>query len=351
MFGTYFYNETIKRCVSVFGTLFNNVDVKKIKSDGTVLSQFRVPISYGPKQKFLDRLAEEPNLSDRNRSAITLPRMAFELTGFEYDAQRQQNKLIRSIKNQYEADGKRGFQYAPAPYNLNFTLSILAKNMNEALQIVEQIIPYFQPEYTVTMKMVDGIPDNRDVPVVLNGVSFSDEYEGSFEDRRIIEYTLDFQMKTYFFGPIYTGRMIKNVIERTYIPSGKFTTDPGFTTTQIDNAGLIKEVKHYEPAFGEVANAVSNSTTVTFDTAINTKIAVGNEVFGTNLTTNPTISSIASNKKSIVLSSAITISANTTLKFVGSVDPTDTFVVAENVIFYYDGADDTFSENQTEDAS
>ena len=337
-------------CVS-FGTLFNNVDVKKIKSDGTVLSQFRVPISYGPKQKFLDRLAEEPNLSDRNRSAITLPRMAFELTGFEYDAQRQQNKLIRSIKNQYEADGKRGFQYAPAPYNLNITLSILAKNMNEALQIVEQIIPYFQPEYTVTMKMVDGIPDNRDVPVVLNGVSFSDEYEGSFEDRRIIEYTLDFQMKTYFFGPIYTGRMIKNVIERTYIPSGKFTTDPGFTTTQIDNAGLIKEVKHYEPAFGEVANAVSNSTTVTFDTAINTKIAVGNEVFGTNLTTNPTISSIASNKKSIVLSSAITISANTTLKFVGSVDPTDTFVVAENVIFYDDGADDTFSENQTEDAS
>ena len=351
MFGTYFYNETIKRCVSVFGTMFNNVDVKKVKSDGTVVSQFRVPISYGPKQKFLDRLAEEPNLSDRNRSAITLPRMAFELTGFEYDAQRQQNKLIRSVKNQYESDGKRGVQYAPAPYNLNFTLSILAKNMNEALQIVEQIIPYFQPEYTVTMKMVDGIPDNRDVPIVLNGVSFSDEYEGSFEDRRIIEYTLDFQMKTYFFGPIYTGRMIKNVIERTYIPSGEFTTDPGFTTTQINSSGLIKEVKHYEPAFGEVANAVSSSTTVTFDTAINTKIAVGNEVFGTNLTTNPTISSIASNKLSIVVSSAITIPANTTLKFVGSVDPTDTFVVAENVKFYDDGAEDTFSENQTEDAS
>ena len=352
MFGTYFYNETIKRCVSVFGTLFNNIDVKKIKSDGTVVSQFRVPISYGPKQKFLDRLAEEPNLSDRNRSAITLPRMAFELTGFEYDTQRQQNKLIRSIKNQYESDTtKRGFQYAPSPYNLNFTLSILAKNMNEALQIVEQILPYFQPEYTVTMKMVDSIPDNRDVPVVLNGVSFEDSYEGSFEDRRVIEYTLDFQMKTYFFGPVYTGKIIKNVIERTYIPGGTFTTDTGFTTTQINNSGLVKEVKHYEPAFGEVANAVSSSTTVTFDTAINTKIAVGNEVFGTDLTTNPTISSIASNKLSIVLSSAITIPANTTLKFVGSVDPTDTFVVAETVQFYDDGADDTFSENQTEDAS
>ena len=300
MFGTHFYNETIKRCVSVFGTLFNNVDVKKVKSDGTVVSQFRVPISYDPKQKFLDRLAEEPNLSDRNRSAITLPRMAFELTGFEYDAQRQQNKLIRSIKNQYESDGKEDFNMQSAPYNLNFTLSILAKNMNEALQIVEQILPYFQPEYTVTMKMVDGIPDNRDVPVVLNGVSFSDEYEGSFEDRRIIEYTLDFQMKTYFFGSIYTGKLIKNVIERTYIPSGKFSTDTGFTT-QINSAGLVKEVKHYEPAFGEVANAVSNNTTVTFDTAINSKIAVGNEVFGTNLTTNPTVSSIANDKNCLLL--------------------------------------------------
>ena len=97
MFGTYFYNETIKRCVSVFGTMFNNLDFKKVKADGTVLTQAKVPVSYGPKQKFLDRIAEEANLSDRNRSAISLPRMAFELTGFEYDAQRQQNKLIKFL--------------------------------------------------------------------------------------------------------------------------------------------------------------------------------------------------------------------------------------------------------------
>ena len=105
MFGTYFYNETIKRCVSVFGTLFNNIQFKKIKADGTILSSPMVPLSYGPKQKFLDRIREEPNLSDRNRSAISLPRMAFELTGFEYDVQRQQNKLIRSAKSTYESDG------------------------------------------------------------------------------------------------------------------------------------------------------------------------------------------------------------------------------------------------------
>ena len=340
MFGTYFYNETIKRCVSVFGTLFNNIQFKKIKADGTILSSPMVPLSYGPKQKFLDRIAEEPNLSDRNRSAISLPRMAFELTGFEYDVARQQNKLIRSAKSTYESDGKRGFQYNPAPYNLNFTLSILTKNMNDALQIVEQILPYFQPEYTVTMKMVDSMPDNRDVPIILNSVSFQDDYEGSFEDRRIIEYTLDFTMKTYFFGPVYTGNLIKNVIERTYLGDGQ----TAFSSSQITAAGLIKEVKHYEPAFGERCNAVSNSTTVTFDTAINSKISVADEVFGTNLTTNPTISSIAGNKLSIVLSNAITVIDNTLLKFVGSVDPADSFVVAENVTYYDAGSQYSYAD-------
>lgn len=348
MFGTYFYNETIKRCVSVFGTLFNNIQIKKTKSDGTILTTQIVPISYGPAQKFLQRLAEEPDLQDGSRSAISLPRMAFQLDGFNYDAQRQQNKLIRSNKTATETGGtSRKFQYAPAPYDLNFTLSILAKNMTDALQVVEQILPYFQPEYTVTMKMIDDMSDNRDVPIVLNDISFSDEFEGGFEDRRVIEYTLSFTMKTYFFGPVYTGNIIRNVIERTYINEGQ----NNFTTTEIDNSGLVKEVKHYEPAFTEVANAVSNSTTVTFDTAINNSISDGDEVFGTNLSTNPTISSIAGNRLSVVLSSAITIAENTRLFFVGSVEPEDTFVVAETVSFFDEGTNTTFSDDKTNDAS
>lgn len=348
MFGTYFYNETIKRCVSVFGTLFNNIQIKKTKSDGTILTTQIVPISYGPAQKFLQRLAEEPDLQDGSRSAISLPRMAFQLDGFNYDAQRQQNKLIRSNKTATETGGtSRKFQYAPAPYDLNFTLSILAKNMTDALQVVEQILPYFQPEYTVTMKMIDDMSDNRDVPIVLNDISFSDEFEGGFEDRRVIEYTLSFTMKTYFFGPVYTGNIIRNVIERTYINEGQ----NNFTTTEIDESGLVKEVKHYEPAFTEVANAVSNSTTVTFDTAINNSISDGDEVFGTNLSTNPTISSIAGNRLSIVLSSAITIAENTRLFFVGSVEPEDTFVVAETVSFFDEGTNTTFSDDKTNDAS
>jgi len=347
MFGTYFYNETIKRSISIFGTLFNNIKVKKTKSDGTVLTEQLVPISYGPKQKFLQRLAEEPNLSDGNRTAISLPRMAFQLAGFEYDATRQQNKIIRHGKSTLESDGvNRGFQYQPAPYNLNFSLSVLAKNAIDALQIVEQILPYFQPEYTVTMKMIDDMSDTRDVPIVLNSVSMDDQYEGTFEERRVIEYTLDFTMKIYFFGPVSTGKIITNVIERDYINSATGL----FTTSQISSSGLVKEVKHYEPAFAEVSNAVSNSTTITFSSAINSKISASDEVFGTNLSTNPTITSIATDRLSMVVSNAVTLDADTTLKFVGSVDPTDTFVVAETVTFYDDGAPSTFQEDIDSDA-
>ena len=267
MFGTYFYNETIKRSISVFGTLFNNIDIKKTKADGTVLTSQKVPISYGPKQKFLLRLQDDAKARDGSVTSISLPRIAFEMTGLEYDPTRQQNKLIRTSKTTVEtADtGKRGFQYQPAPYNINFSLSILAKN----------------------------------------------------------------------------------VIERDYINDN---VQAGFTTTEIQNSGLVKEVKHYEPAFGETANAVSNASTVTFASAINTKISANDEVFGTNLTTNPTVVSVAADKLSVTLSANVTIDAGTTLKFVGSVDPSDTFVVAETVTFYDEGGNSTYAEDLAGDA-
>ena len=348
MFGTRFYNETIKRAVSIFGTLFNNIDVADIKADGTVLSIRKVPISYGPKAKFLARLQNETSLNDANRTAISLPRIAFELTGFEYDQSRQQNKLFRNTKTTQETDKvNRKFQYAPAPYNLNFTLSVMANKMNDALQIVEQILPYFQPDYTVTMKMIDDMSDNRDVPIILSSVTFEDTYQGGFDERRVITYDLEFQMQLYFFGPVFQGKIIKNVIERDYIGDG----NSGFTTSEITSAGLVKEVKSYEPAFENRTNtAVTNSSTVAFTTTLDADISVGDEVFGTGNTTNPTISSIANDKLSMVLSANVTIGANTRLKFVGSVDTNDTFVVAETVTFYDDGTDNTYADNLIDDA-
>lgn len=348
MFGTHFYNETIKRAVSIFGTLFNGIDVKDIQADGTVLNIRRVPISYGPKAKFLARLNAETGLNDGMRTAITLPRIAFELAGFEYDTTRQNNKLIRNTKTTVETGGlNRKFQYAPAPYNLSFNLSVMAKNMNDALQIVEQILPYFQPDYTVTMKMIDDMTDYRDVPIILESVDFEDSYEGGFDERRVITYNLAFKMQLYFFGPVYQGKVIKNVIERDYIGDG----NSAFTTSEITNAGLIKEVKAYEPAFGNrTNNAVSDSSTIVFTTALDSSISIGDEVFGTNLTTNPTVSSISADKLTITVSNNVTIDALTNLKFVGSVDPNDTFVVAETVSFYDDGTNKTYTDNLTDDA-
>jgi len=205
------------------------------------------------------------------------------------------------------------------------------------------------------MKMIDSMTDYRDVPIILNSVTMEDSYEGTFEERRVIEYTLEFSMKLYFFGPVYTGEVIKNVIERIYISDGvqgQVKTASGlFTTSEIDSSGLVKEVKHYEPAFAARSNAVSASTTITFPVAINTKVSVNDEVFGTNLGTNPTIVSINANKLSMVVSAAVTIDAKTNLKFVGSVDPTDTFVVAETVTFYDDGSTRSFADDRTTDAS
>lgn len=348
MFGNYFYNQTFKRAVSIFGTLFNNITIKDIKSDGTVLGQQKVPISYGPKQKFLARIEQDLKERDGNISAISLPRMSFEISGINYDAPRQQNKLIRTVKATSNSDDKtkRAYQYAPAPYNLDFSLSIMAKNANDALQIVEQILPYFQPEYTVTMKMVDDMEDVRDVPISLKSVSMSDTYEGSFDERRVIEYTLEFTMGLYFFGPVNTGGMITQVIERDYISDGQNV----FTTSSINGAGLVKEVKSYEPAFSALANAVDDSQTVIFDSPIDSRISIGDVVYGTNLVDNaPTISFIDESRQSVIVSNSITIDNNTTLKFVGSVQPNDTFVVSENVSFYDEGVTSTFSEDTESD--
>ena len=200
MFGTYFYNETIKRCVSVFGTLFNNVDVKKIKSDGTVLSQFRVPISYGPKQKFLAKLEQQAELS--KAVAITLPRMSFEMNNMAYDPGRK-SSITRTFKAVDTTDNTKAKKvYLPVPYNIGFELNVMTKLNDDALQIVEQILPFFQPAFNITIDLVNSIGEKRDIPVVLENINFSDEYEADFATRRVLMYTFNFNAKTYLFGPV-----------------------------------------------------------------------------------------------------------------------------------------------------
>ena len=198
MIGQYFYNQSTRNVVVAFGTLFNNIQLTKKDGSGNVIQTMKVPLAYELKQKWLARLTEDPNLS--KKVAVTLPRIGFEISGISYDSSRKQNKVIKVKK---VADGtdkeqvKSGFM--PVPYNVEFELFIMSKSSDDALQIVEQILPYFQPEYTVTLRESPDLDIIRDVPIVLNSISYEDDYEGDFTSRRSVIYTLSFTAKYYLY--------------------------------------------------------------------------------------------------------------------------------------------------------
>jgi len=210
MIGNYFYNESTRNVVVAFGTLFNNIQLTKKDNGGNVIQTMKVPLAYGPKQKWLSRLTEDPNLA--KKVAVTLPRIGFEISGLTYDATRKQNKVMKAKKVLDGADNnqlKSG--YMPVPYNVDFEMYILAKSSDDALQIVEQILPYFQPEYTVTLREIPELDIIRDVPIVLNSISYEDDYEGDFTSRRSIIYTLSFTAKYYLYGPVTSTNVIRTV--------------------------------------------------------------------------------------------------------------------------------------------
>lgn len=217
MFGNHFYHATIRRFVAVFGTLFNDISVVRKDSQGSVKSIVRVPLAYGPKEKFLVRIDEQPDPSAPN-VAIKLPRMSFEVLNITYDTQ---SKLNRN--NKILVDNKLYYTYAP--YNISMNLSIMAKNQDDALQIIEQIIPYFQPEYTVTIKESISSDLKTDIPITLSTIDMQEDYEGDFMNRRAIIYTLSFDAKLRFYGPDRTASSIKKVIVNTF-------------NSELNNAGM-----------------------------------------------------------------------------------------------------------------
>ena len=209
MFGTHFYHATMRKSVAVFGTLFNDISVIRKKTDGTVLNQIRVPLAYGPKQKFLARLDQETGFDAP--MGIKLPRMAFEMTSLELDTNIKGNKMNKIVEDHASDVTKKKTISHYTSYNIGMQLNILTKNQDDGLQIVEQILPYFQPEYTVTITPVDSFTHKQDVPVVLTGVSIDDNYEGDFTERRVLTYTLDFTMKMKFYGPTADQNMIRSI--------------------------------------------------------------------------------------------------------------------------------------------
>jgi hypothetical protein len=197
MLGTYYYHQIIRRTIIAFGTLFNDIHIRHQDSNNAVISDLEVPLAYGPIQKFLARIEQQPNLN--KPIEITLPRMTFEMISIEYDATRKAG-VTQTFKALDGTNLKKVFM--PVPYNIGFELNILTKLNDDSLQIVEQILPYFQPSFNLTIDLVDSIGEKRDIPVVLNSTTFRDDYEGDLTTRRALIYTLNFTAKTYLFGPI-----------------------------------------------------------------------------------------------------------------------------------------------------
>jgi hypothetical protein len=197
MLGQYYYHEILRKTIISFGTIFNDIHIRHRDGAGKETSDMRVPLAYGPMQKFLARLEQQ---ADLNRATqITLPRMSFETTNIAYDATRK-GGITQTFK---ASDGSKLRKvFMPVPYNIGFELNILVKLNDDALQIVEQILPYFQPSFNVTIDLVNVIGEKRDVPIVLDNISFQDDYEGDFATRRALIYTLNFTAKTYLFGPV-----------------------------------------------------------------------------------------------------------------------------------------------------
>ena len=209
MLGTQFYHETIRKVIVSFGTMFNDINLVRKDSSGDISQSMKVPLAYGPREKFLVRLREDADLS--KTVAITLPRIGFEIANLSYDPTRKLNRVQKFKKVKGAKASQLDTQFMPVPYNIDIELYVMAKQSDDALQIVEQILPYFQPDYTFTINDQPDMGIKRDVPIILNSIAYEDSYQGDFTTRRALIYTLAFTAKFYLYGPVTSSKVIKTV--------------------------------------------------------------------------------------------------------------------------------------------
>ena len=209
MLGQQFYHETIRKVIVSFGTMFNDINLVRKDSSGNISQSMKVPLAYGPREKFLVRLREDADLS--KTVAITLPRIGFEIANLSYDPNRKLNRVQKFKKVKGAKASQLDTQFMPVPYNIDIELFVMAKQSDDALQIVEQILPYFQPDYTFTINDQPDMGIKRDVPIILNSIAYEDDYQGDFTTRRALIYTLSFTAKFYLYGPVTSSKVIKTV--------------------------------------------------------------------------------------------------------------------------------------------
>ena len=218
MYGNYHYHQIFRKSIIAFGTLFNNILIKRktsARGEKEAFETLKCPIQYGPYMKFLAMIAAEPT-PERQSMQISLPRMSFEIKGLNYDGTRKltPTQFARTVPAKgTDAEGKpiQYSQYLPVPYNLEIEMAIIAKNQDDGLQVLEQLLPNFHPSLNVSIEVIDETHEERDVAIVLNGVGYTDDYEGDYSQRRTLIWTLNFTVKTYLFGPVHAQRDIRKV--------------------------------------------------------------------------------------------------------------------------------------------
>jgi hypothetical protein len=239
-----FYHGIIRKAIVGFGTLFSDIYIDRKEGgsvDGTTVQRIQVPLAYAPKEKWLVRIDSDPNLE--NHTYVSLPRMSFEIIGYNYDPMRKMNRM-QQIKCG-DGTGSVSTMYTPVPYNIDVSMYVLTKTQEDGLQIIEQILPTFTPEYTLKIKTVGDMNVNMDVPIVLNAVSVSDEYDGDFQTRRFVTHTLNFQMKINLFGAVDSGNVIQKVManigqnEDFTHPNRLFAADGDITTASVNNESWL----------------------------------------------------------------------------------------------------------------
>lgn len=231
MFGKPFYFSLIRKYVILMGTLLNDIRITRTDSSGNVTSLLKVPITYAAKDKMLARVLQDPGI-DRPSATTPLPMISFEMGKMAYDGTRKLNTIGKVSVKDPDNTSKFKYQYNPVPYNIQFKAFIYAKNAEDGTKIIEQILPYFTPDWTTTVNLIPEVNVTMDIPIVLNNIGYSDNYDGEFEKRRAIIWELDFTLKGYIYGPIKSSGIIKFIKTNFYIPSvpdGKLADAKGVT--------------------------------------------------------------------------------------------------------------------------
>ena len=263
MFGRTWNHDSLRKYIIVFGTVFNDIYINRLSATNEVLQTLKVPLTYGPKDKVLARLDQNPEML--NQVGIVLPRISFEMTSLEYDSTRKLNTLNKLTKQSATAgtDDEVKYQYQPVPYDMQFEMNILVKNAEDGTRIVEQIVPYFTPDFTVSVNLVPEIDSARDIPIILNSITSQDQYEGSFEQRRALIWTLSFTMKGWLYGPTKKSKLIK-LAETTFrLPEDVATGN----TTNTSNTIVVAS----RPGLTANGTATSNvAASIPYDEIIST---------------------------------------------------------------------------------